>query len=182
MACDDNDWHDGNDEQKWAIAWLGYLYRADPISFYKLYIDLEFLSIPEWFMVYKGGLKENENLLAVKVQQVAISHAYTYPPLPRVPLSYQAIACSLSTLHFLKYPENSFEVLKLLKNSVRVLKILKNKLESMKILKNKVESMKILENKLESLKPQENQPVDGLVPLFIKNFYIRKCLREAVKE
>nr|GEW31651.1 hypothetical protein [Tanacetum cinerariifolium] len=35
--------------------------------------------------------------------------AYTYPPLPRVSLSYQASACSLSTLHFLKFPENSFE-------------------------------------------------------------------------
>nr|GFA52255.1 hypothetical protein [Tanacetum cinerariifolium] len=78
--------------------------------------------------------------------------AYTYPPLPRVQLSYQASACSLSTLHFLKFPENRFEVLKLLENSVKVLKILENKLES----------MKILENKLESLKLQENQPVDGL--------------------
>ncbi|GKA75315.1 hypothetical protein Tco_0781693 [Tanacetum coccineum] len=56
-------------------------------------------------------------------------------------------------MHFLKFPENSLEVLKLLENSVEVLKILKNKLES----------MKILENKLESLKLQENQPVDGLV-------------------
>ncbi|GJX54806.1 hypothetical protein Tco_0283175 [Tanacetum coccineum] len=75
-------------------------------------------------------------------------NAYTFPPLPRVPLSYQASACSLSTLHFLKIPKNSFEVLKLLENSVEVLKILENKLES----------MKILENKLESLKLQENQP------------------------
>nr|GEV21800.1 hypothetical protein [Tanacetum cinerariifolium] len=74
---------------------------------------------------------------------------------------------------FLGVPkENSFEALKLLENSVEVLKILKNKLES----------MKILENKLDSLKLQENQPVDGLVPLFIKKIYIRKCLREAVKE
>ncbi|GJY28099.1 hypothetical protein Tco_0403866 [Tanacetum coccineum] len=72
--------------------------------------------------------------------------------MPRVPLSYQASACSLSTLHFLKFPENSLEVLKLLENSVEVLKILENKLES----------MKILENKFESLKLQENQPVDGL--------------------
>nr|GEW91719.1 hypothetical protein [Tanacetum cinerariifolium] len=71
---------------------------------------------------------------------------------------------------FLKFLENSFEVLKLLENSVGVLKILKNKLESMKILKNKFESMKILENKLESLKLQKNQPVDGLVPLSIKKF------------
>nr|GEV53651.1 hypothetical protein [Tanacetum cinerariifolium] len=84
---------------------------------------------------------------------MSYSDAYTYPPLPRIPLSYQASACSLSTLHFLKFPENSFEVLKLLKNSVEVLKILKNKLES----------MKILENKLESLKLQENQPVDRLM-------------------
>ncbi|GJR66779.1 hypothetical protein Tco_0012844 [Tanacetum coccineum] len=63
---------------------------------------------------------------------------YTYPPLPRVPLSYQASACSLSTLHFL--------------NKLELMKILENKLELMKILKNKLESMKILENKLESLK------------------------------
>ncbi|GJY33045.1 hypothetical protein Tco_0417514 [Tanacetum coccineum] len=63
----------------------------------------------------------------------------------------------LSTIHFLKFSENSFEVLKLLENSVKVLKILNNKLES----------MKILENKLESLKLQENQPVDRLVYLFI---------------
>ncbi|GJY60121.1 hypothetical protein Tco_0460013, partial [Tanacetum coccineum] len=68
--------------------------------------------------------------------------AYTYPPLPRVPLSFQASACSLSTLHFLKFSENSFEVLK--------------------ILENKLESMKILENKLESLKLQENQPEEML--------------------
>ncbi|GKD54191.1 hypothetical protein Tco_1287578 [Tanacetum coccineum] len=38
----------------------------------------------------------------------------------------------LSTLHLLKFPENSFEVLKLLENSVEVLKILENKLESMR--------------------------------------------------
>nr|GFA89010.1 hypothetical protein [Tanacetum cinerariifolium] len=78
-----------------------------------------------------------------------VPDAYTYTPLPRVPLSYQASAYSLSTLHFLKFPENSFEVLKLLENSVEVLKILENKLESMKILKNKLESLKL----------QENQPV-----------------------
>nr|GEV23823.1 hypothetical protein [Tanacetum cinerariifolium] len=69
--------------------------------------------------------------------------AYTYPPLPRVLLSYQATACSLSTMHFLNFPEK--------------------KLESMKILENKLESMKILKKKLESLKLQENQPVDGLL-------------------
>ncbi|GKB20445.1 yippee-like protein [Tanacetum coccineum] len=73
--------------------------------------------------------------------------------LPRVPLSYQASACSVSTLHFLKFSENSLEVLKLLENSLEVLKLMENKLES----------MKILENKLESLKLQENQPVDGLL-------------------
>nr|GEX27048.1 beta-xylosidase/alpha-L-arabinofuranosidase 2 [Tanacetum cinerariifolium] len=60
---------------------------------------------------------------------------------------------NLSTVHFLKFPENSFEVLMLSENSVEVLKILENKLKS----------MKILENKLELLKLQENQPVDGLV-------------------
>ncbi|GKB19781.1 hypothetical protein Tco_0853704 [Tanacetum coccineum] len=81
-----------------------------------------------------------------------VPDAYTYPPLPRVPLSYQESACSLSTVHFLKFPENRFELLKLLKNSVEVLKIQENKLES----------MRILENKLESLKLQENQPVDRL--------------------
>ncbi|GJU74598.1 hypothetical protein Tco_1266003 [Tanacetum coccineum] len=59
----------------------------------------------------------------------------------------------LSTRHFLKFLENSFEVLKLLENNVEVLKILENKLES----------MKILENKLESLKLQENQPCDMFV-------------------
>ncbi|GKB15965.1 hypothetical protein Tco_0849888, partial [Tanacetum coccineum] len=59
----------------------------------------------------------------------------------------------LSTLHFLKFQRNSFEVLKLVENNVEVLKILENKLEL----------MKILENKLGSLKLQENQPVDGLV-------------------
>nr|GEU66978.1 ribonuclease H-like domain-containing protein [Tanacetum cinerariifolium] len=67
---------------------------------------------------------------------------------------------SLSTLHFLKFSYNNFEVLKLLENSVDVLKFLENKLKS----------LKILENKLELLKLQENQPVDGLVPLSIKKF------------
>ncbi|GKF70211.1 hypothetical protein Tco_0203268, partial [Tanacetum coccineum] len=94
-----------------------------------------------------------------------VPDAYTYPPLPRVALSYQASACSLSTLHFLKFPENSLEVLKLLENSVEVLKILENKLES----------MKILENKLESLNLQENQPVDELVPPSTQKFTFRKC-------
>nr|GEW24367.1 leucine-rich repeat-containing protein [Tanacetum cinerariifolium] len=49
----------------------------------------------------------------------------------------------LSTLHFLKFSENSFEVLKLLENSVEVLKILENKLELMKIPENKLESLKL---------------------------------------
>ncbi|GJV84875.1 hypothetical protein Tco_1524773 [Tanacetum coccineum] len=40
---------------------------------------------------------------------------------------------NLSTLHFLKFPENSFEVLK----------IMENKLESMRILENKFESLKL---------------------------------------
>nr|GEX60484.1 RNA-directed DNA polymerase, eukaryota, reverse transcriptase zinc-binding domain protein [Tanacetum cinerariifolium] len=71
---------------------------------------------------------------------ISRSDAYTYPPLPRVPLSYQASACSLSTWHFLK--------LKLLENSVEVLKILKNKLESMKILNNKLESTTVAETEL----------------------------------
>nr|GEV70578.1 oleosin 1-like [Tanacetum cinerariifolium] len=89
------------------------------------------------------------------------SGCITFPLLPRVPLSYQAIACSLSTLHFLK--------------------ILEKKLESMKILKNKLESMKILENKLESLKLQENQPVDGLVSLSIKEFTSESVLATLLK-
>ncbi|GKA49096.1 DNA polymerase zeta catalytic subunit-like protein [Tanacetum coccineum] len=50
---------------------------------------------------------------------------------------------SLSTLHFLKFPENSFEVLKLLENNVEVLKIPENKLELMKIMENKLESLKL---------------------------------------
>ncbi|GJY39751.1 reverse transcriptase domain-containing protein [Tanacetum coccineum] len=77
----------------------------------------------------------------------------------RIPLRDEKIFKTvLSTVHFLKFPENSFGVLKLLENSVEVLKILENKLES----------MRILENKFESLKLQENQPVDRLVPLSIK--------------
>ncbi|GJY53326.1 hypothetical protein Tco_0444990 [Tanacetum coccineum] len=94
------------------------------------------------------------------------------PPGSRALPSFKPSACSLSTLHFLKFPENSFEVLKILENSVEVLTIIENKLES----------MKILENKLESLKLQENQPVDGLVPPSTQKNYIRKCFREAVKE
>nr|GEX80086.1 hypothetical protein [Tanacetum cinerariifolium] len=86
------------------------------------------------------------------------------------------ITC-LSTLHFLKFLENSFEVLKLLENSVEVLKILENKLESMKILESKLESMKILENKLESLKLQENQPVHGVVSIPVIIDEIHVCIR-----
>ncbi|GKE10386.1 hypothetical protein Tco_1413937, partial [Tanacetum coccineum] len=97
--------------------------------------------------------------------------AYTYPPLPRVPLSYQASACSLSTVHFLKFPENNFRVLKLLENSVEVLKILENKLKS----------MRILENKFKSLKLQENQPVDGLGPLSIKKFTSESVFAKLLK-
>nr|GEY70597.1 laccase-12-like isoform X1 [Tanacetum cinerariifolium] len=41
---------------------------------------------------------------------------------------------TLSTLHFLKVLENSFEVLKVLKNSLEVLKVLKNSLEVLKVL------------------------------------------------
>ncbi|GKC90773.1 hypothetical protein Tco_1151422 [Tanacetum coccineum] len=55
---------------------------------------------------------------------------------------------SLSTLHFLKFPENIFEVLKLLENNMEVLKIMENKLELMKILENKLESLKLYENQL----------------------------------
>ncbi|GJX09434.1 hypothetical protein Tco_0199293 [Tanacetum coccineum] len=76
------------------------------------------------------------------------------------------------------FPSNG----KLLENKLESMMILENKLESLKLLENKLESMKILENELESLKLQENQPGDGLVPLSIKKNYIRKCLREAVKE
>nr|GEW55288.1 hypothetical protein [Tanacetum cinerariifolium] len=57
-------------------------------------------------------------LQAMKDQKEVHDNAYTYPPLPRVPLSYQASASGLSTLHFLKFPENNVEVLKLLENSV----------------------------------------------------------------
>ncbi|GJR64435.1 hypothetical protein Tco_0010500 [Tanacetum coccineum] len=64
-------------------------------------------------------------------------------PVDQVPLPFQESAYSLSTLHFLKFPENSFEVLKLLENIVEVLKILDNKLESMKIPDNKLESLKL---------------------------------------
>ncbi|GJX69557.1 hypothetical protein Tco_0305284 [Tanacetum coccineum] len=49
----------------------------------------------------------------------------------------------LSTVHFLKFPENSIGVLKLMENSVEVLKILENKLESMRILENKFDSLKL---------------------------------------
>ncbi|GJS86125.1 hypothetical protein Tco_0752666 [Tanacetum coccineum] len=109
-----------------------------------------------------GILTALQAYMGNEVESTINKDAYTYSPLPRVPLSFQASACSLSTLHFLKFSENSFEVLK--------------------ILENKLELMKILENKLESLKLQENQPVDGLVPLSIKKVHIQKCFVEAVKE
>ncbi|GJQ92662.1 hypothetical protein Tco_0003801 [Tanacetum coccineum] len=80
----------------------------------------------------------------------------------------------LSTLHFLKFPENSFDVLKLLENSVEVFKILENKLES----------MKIMENKLESLKLQENQLVDGLgknvCDLLVIVFDVQRMSRDVI--
>ncbi|GJY76763.1 hypothetical protein Tco_0481879 [Tanacetum coccineum] len=98
--------------------------------------------------IYLLCMGENAAVFVRLNKLCVVPDAYTYPPLPRVPLYFQASACSLSTLHFLKLPENSFDVLQLLENSVEVLKILENKLES----------MKILENKLESLKLQENQP------------------------
>ncbi|GJY05215.1 hypothetical protein Tco_0371155 [Tanacetum coccineum] len=90
-------------------------------------------SIDEYNDVMKAQIYVIQNFHYSNTQK----DAYTFLSLPRVPLSYQASACSLSTLHFLKIPENSFEVLKLLENSVEVLNILENKLESMKILKNK---------------------------------------------
>nr|GEX10678.1 hypothetical protein [Tanacetum cinerariifolium] len=67
-------------------------------------------------------------------------------------LSYQASACSLSTLHFLKLLENKLESMKILENKLESMKILENKLESLKLLENKLKLMMILENKLESLK------------------------------
>ncbi|GKF06158.1 hypothetical protein Tco_0036826, partial [Tanacetum coccineum] len=68
----------------------------------------------------------------------------------------------LSTLYFLKIPENSFKVMKILENSFEVLKVLENNLESMKL--------------------QENWLVDGLVPLSIKKNCIQSNFPEAVKE
>ncbi|GKB55120.1 hypothetical protein Tco_0905873, partial [Tanacetum coccineum] len=65
-----------------------------------------------------------------------VPDAYTFPLLPRVPLSFQASACRLNTLHFLKVSENSFEVLKVLKNSFEVLKVQENNLESKKLQEN----------------------------------------------
>nr|GEU37083.1 RNA-directed DNA polymerase, eukaryota [Tanacetum cinerariifolium] len=56
-----------------------------------------------------------------------------------------------------------------------------NSVEVLKILKNKLESMKIMENKLESLKLQKNQPVDGLIPLFIKNFTSESVFERLLK-
>ncbi|GJU06694.1 RNA-directed DNA polymerase, eukaryota, reverse transcriptase zinc-binding domain protein [Tanacetum coccineum] len=115
-------------------------------------------------LVVFGGL----NIAVLKALQPCSSSKMALEVIffPKRPFGYQVIQSlswsrrSLSTLHFLKFPENSFEVLKLLENNMEVLKILENKLES----------MKILENKLESLKLQENQPVDVLIPLSIKKF------------
>ncbi|GJU97412.1 reverse transcriptase domain-containing protein [Tanacetum coccineum] len=86
--------------------------------------------------------------------------------------SFQSRACSLHTLHFLKVPENSLEVLK----------FLENRFESLKVPENSLESLKVLEIKLESLKLQENRPVDRLVPLSIKKIHIQNSFPEAVKE
>ncbi|GJU50780.1 hypothetical protein Tco_1220335 [Tanacetum coccineum] len=58
-----------------------------------------------------------------------------------------------------------------------VVMILENKLESLKLLENNLESMKILRNELESLKSRRQTRSS-----FHKKNYIRKCLREAVKE
>ncbi|GKA64922.1 hypothetical protein Tco_0764629 [Tanacetum coccineum] len=80
-------------------------------------------------------------------------YTYTFLTLPRVPLFYQASACSLSTLYFLK----------LLENKLESMMILENKLESLKLLENKLESMKILENKLESLKSLKLQETDSFL-------------------
>ncbi|GJZ00392.1 RNA-directed DNA polymerase, eukaryota [Tanacetum coccineum] len=85
--------------------------------FHTLRLLKDFKDILEWSL-----------LMCATELTVVVLDAYTYPPLPRVPLSFQASDCSLSTLHFLKFPKNNFEVLKLLKNSVEVLKILENKL------------------------------------------------------
>ncbi|GJR93263.1 retrotransposon protein, putative, ty3-gypsy subclass [Tanacetum coccineum] len=94
----------------------------------------------------------SDRLFSQSLKRVSrATYAYKYPSLPRVSLSYQASASSLSTLHFLKFLENSFEVLKLLENIVEVLKILENKLESMKILENKLES----ERRPESITPAD---------------------------
>nr|GEY33912.1 hypothetical protein [Tanacetum cinerariifolium] len=113
-------------------------------------------------IVTSGGLSQQrtradkyDHLDATTALQQELLHAQSLQPVDVDGSS------SLSTLHFLKFPENNFEVLKLLENSVEVLKILENKLES----------VKILENKLESLKLQENQPVEGLVPLSIKKLH-----------
>nr|GEZ97730.1 concanavalin A-like lectin/glucanase, subgroup [Tanacetum cinerariifolium] len=83
--------------------------------------------------------KKMKDICVAELTVCVVPDSYTFPPLPRVPLSYQASACSLSTLHFLK----------LLENKLESMKFLKNKFESLKLLENKLESMKIFENKLE---------------------------------
>nr|GEV78937.1 hypothetical protein [Tanacetum cinerariifolium] len=120
------------------------------------------LGLPKLHLLVKNKKNTSLAILAIFQQHhhllsppqpttTAHHHLLSPPPPPldtttttRHKLSYS----SLSTLHFLKFPENSFELLKLMQNSVEVLKILENKLES----------MKILENKLELFKLQENQP------------------------
>nr|GEU41231.1 hypothetical protein [Tanacetum cinerariifolium] len=54
----------------------------------------------------------------------------------REPELVRKTVTSLSTLLFLKIPENSFEVLKILENRLKVLKVLENNLDSMKLQKN----------------------------------------------
>nr|GEU71573.1 acylsugar acyltransferase 3-like [Tanacetum cinerariifolium] len=68
--------------------------------------------------IYTSEYKDDE----LRSDQVD-RYAYTYPPLPRVPLSYQASASSLSTLHFLKFPEKKLESMKILDNKLKSLKL-----------------------------------------------------------
>ncbi|GKB89241.1 hypothetical protein Tco_0961513 [Tanacetum coccineum] len=87
--------------------------------------------------VARGKDVDEEDLMQLN-QVCVVPDAYTFLMLPRVPLSFQARACSLSTLHFLK------------------------------VSKNNLKSLKVPENNLESLKLQEKRPIDGLDPLTIK--------------
>nr|GEZ29862.1 hypothetical protein [Tanacetum cinerariifolium] len=108
---------------------------------------LESLKLQENRPVYGLVPLSIKKITSECVLPLLLKNAYTFPLLLQVPLSFQASACSLSTLHFLKFPENSFEVLKLLENSVEVLKISENKLVLMKIPENKLESLKLQENR-----------------------------------